>query len=152
MAYDVELPAGSGCPSVSPTATSARSETYVQAFGPYIDLPCSADVDFRAQAHTVPDSVPPPTGTFAYACSGIGCPIQFFIPSLSEFFGVSAATVTVPIEFFEFDTLSFEVTFIPDDPAQLPTSTLYQDQVADTTACLTDVPLDNGTSQTCTPG
>ena len=153
MAYDVEIPAGSGCPTVSPTATTARSETYVQAFAPDIDLACAADVDFRAQAHTVPDGVPPPTGTFAYACSGFSCPIQLAIPSLSEFFGVAAATVTVPIEFFEVSTLSIEVTFIPDDPTQLPTSTLYQDQVADSTDCPTDLlTLDNGTSQTCTPG
>jgi hypothetical protein len=105
---------------------------------PLIDLSCPADIEFGAQAFTVPVSNPP-TGTFIFECGGDNCPFQFVTPSLHVIPAVSSATLTIPIAHFVETDYRIFTTFIPDDPNLLPAHTWYLVKVGNSPVCPTDV-------------
>jgi hypothetical protein len=60
--------------------------------------------------------------------------------------------MVVPIDYFSVDFLAFEVTFVPDDPNQLPSRQFFWEQVNGSGGCPTEYTVqDSGPSSECAP-
>jgi hypothetical protein len=141
--YEISIPAGAGCATVSPMPATSLTGSYLQIWPPYIDLACEFDdVIFPVEAFTLPPSTTP-SGTIIYSCTSGQCPPEFFIPQLNTIHATSKVSMSpIPvIEFFP-GSLVIAYTFIPDDPNLLPTSIEHTINIqSSSTGCPTDVTL-----------
>lgn len=146
VAYEISIPGSPSCPAVSLTPPASQVKTYVQAWAPVVDLGCEFEIpvmEFPAQAFTVPVSAPP-TGTFIFECSPSNCPFEFDGPPFSVIYGVSSATMTVGLTEFQELDYYIDITFIPDNPNQLPARVAYTIQVLHSQQCLGRLNTTNG--------
>jgi hypothetical protein len=139
--YEISIPAGAGCATISPMPATSLTESYLQVWQPYVDVACDGDAIFSAEAFSLPPSTTP-SGTIIFDCADGQCPPEFFVPQFNTFHATSKVGMSVPIlEFFP-GTLAITHTFIPDDPNLLPTSIVYLLNVqSSATGCPTDVTL-----------
>jgi hypothetical protein len=145
IGYEITVPGSPSCPQISLLPPAVSVETYVEAFLPVLDTGCTNDAEFPVIAYTVPVS-DPPAGTFIFECTGDFCPGQFFLSDFNMIHGVSSPSpsFTVPVIDLTPSDLFIEVTFIPDDPNQLPTRTSYGQKVGSSLGCPTTDPVSNG--------
>jgi hypothetical protein len=142
--YEISVPAGAGCATVSPMPATSLTRSYLQIWPPYVDYSCDSDLSepqiFSAEAFTLPPSTTP-SGSIIFECSSGQCPPEFFVPQFNTIHATSKVGMSIPIGEFFPGRLAITHTFIPDDPNLLPTSIEYTLDVADSSGCPTDVTL-----------
>jgi len=143
--YAISIPGSPSCPTVSLMSPRSEVETYIQFWQIIIDLACSGTIiPFPVEAFTVPVSTTP-SGTFIYECEGPACPPDFATPGIHDIHAVAKTNgMEIPIESFTSGQYHIFITFIPDDPNQLPTRIEDVYDVQQASSCPLYLPETNG--------